>query len=358
MKKTSVAALFAATSIVALSAATSASAQSESAAVSALPINVTNTSKLGSLLIWPAITINSLYTQDTLVQITNNSAISSVHVRCEYVNELKGRQAFDFDLTRRQTASWDVASAVGDQVHPPPFPTGAGIVPPPFPPPPMTSGQRGELVCFATNTADTQQVAFNELSGTATPMRQNDTMSLQPKEAYRYNAWAFNALTCVTTPGATTDATACTADGIAKDDPTAAFGPAGTLKLTGENVAAGGNYDACPGAQFQNFMTNGATLGSTTFSITLFENDLHVVSCYQDLRLKYKLHLTKLAFTVWNSDEQSFNGSFECADSVITLNLLGSENPSLQAPTNFDLGPPGVRDAGCAVPAGGPKRTR
>jgi len=360
MRKTSVAALLAASSALALSAATPAWAQET--------LHVTSPSKLGSLLIYPAITINSLYTQDTLVQITNNSSTKSVHVRCEYVNELKGRAEFDFDLTRRQTASWDVWTGVGEGVAPSPWPTTAGPITSPFPAPPMTSLDRGELICFATNTADTAQVAFNELSGTATPIREDDTQSSQPKEAYRYDAWAFNALTCVATPGGTTDSatTACTKDGIAADNPTASFGTAGTLPLTGVTVA--GNYDACPLAMVQPFMSNGASLGATvsgaSYGLTLFENDLHAVSCYQDLRAQYLLHLTKLTFNVWNGNEAS-TAAFECSDSVITLNLLGSANPSLSNPSAFDLGPPGLGTKGalfdltgvldntnCPVPSG------
>jgi len=209
----------------------------------------------------------------------------------------------------------------------------------------MTSLDRGELICFATNTADLAQVAFNELSGTATPIREDDTQSSQPKEAYRYDAWAFNALTCVLTPGGTTDSatTACTKDGIAADNPTASFGTAGTLPLTGVTVA--GNYDACPLAMVQPFMSNGASLGATvsgaSYGLTLFENDLHAVSCYQDLRAQYLLHLTKLTFNVWNGNEAS-TAAFECSDSVITLNLLGSANPSLVNPSAFDKGPPGL----------------
>jgi len=362
MRKTSVAALLAASSALALSAATPAWAQET--------LHVTSPSKLGSLLIYPAITINTLYTQDTLVQITNNSSTKSVHVRCEYVNELKGRAEFDFDLTRRQTASWDVWTGVGEGVAPSPWPTTAGPITSPFPAPPMTSLDRGELICFATNTADTAQVAFNELSGTATPIREDDTQSSQPKEAYRYDAWAFAALTNICPTGGGTDAadatTTCSNDGIAADNPTASFGTAGTLPLTGVTVA--GNYDACPLAMVQPFMSNGASLGATvsgaSYGLTLFENDLHAVSCYQDLRAQYLLHLTKLTFNVWNGNEAS-TAAFECSDSVITLNLLGSANPSLVNPSAFDKGPPGLGTKGalfdltgvldntnCPVPSG------
>jgi len=308
MKKTSVAALFAATSIVALSAATSAFAAQ----------NVANTTQKGSLLIWPAITVNTLFNQSTLVEISNDS-FDPVHVKCEYVNELKGRQPFDFELSGKETASWDAlnGSTKGDEVNPPNFPTTTGTPTSPYPPFPMVSADRGELVCFAVDITGSFQIAWNELTGTATPVRLNDTQSLQPKEAYRYNAWAFAARN---------------ATGLAPDDPTDMFGTPGILPLDGANTI--GHYDACPAYNIQNFMGNGATLGN----VTLFENDLHVVSCYQDLRQDYVLHLTKLLFTIWNSKENSFEGTYECADSVLTLNLIGpSVNPSLVNPGSFDF---------------------
>jgi hypothetical protein len=63
-------------------------------------------------------------------------------------------------------------------------------------------------------------------------------------------------------------------------------------------------------------------------------NDLSVVSCNQDLRQDFVLHLTKAQFTVWNENENSFTGSYECIDSVQTIPFL--VNPTLVARSNFD----------------------
>jgi hypothetical protein len=46
--------------------------------------------------------------------------------------------------------------------------------------------------------------------------------------------------------------------------------------------------------------------------------------------------LTKLQFTVWNANENSFTGAFECVDSVETVGLGGEDNSVMTARSNFD----------------------
>jgi hypothetical protein len=299
MKKTSAISFATATSIAALFAASSAFAAQ----------NVANTSQKGSLLIWPLITTDTSSgeygPQDTFVELSND-ANSSIHVECEYVNEEKGRVNFDFELTGKQTASWDVGTQNGDEVVPPPFPTNAGS--PPFPGDP----HRGELVCFATNQGRQYQVAWNELTGSATVMNLSTTSASQPKQGFKYNAWAFAARNST---------------GLAPDKQNMSQGTPGTLVLSGANAA--GAYDACPLYNTANFMPNGATLGN----VTTIKNDLAVVGCNQDLREQYQLHLTKLDFTVWNSHENSFTGAYYCTDSVETVTLNA---PPVTAGTNFN----------------------
>jgi len=269
--------------------------------------NVANTSQKGSLLIWPLVTVvpgGENGPQDTLIEISNDG-IATIHVECEYVNERKGRVNFDFDLSAKKTASWDVRTLNGDQVKAPPFPTNQGN-------PAFLHGStyRGELVCFATNRGRQFQVAWNQLTGTATVMNLNDSGAQQ---AFKYNAWAFSARG---------------ADGLAADDKTVPQGRPGNLQLTGENVA--GAYDACPAYNIANFMPNGARLGN----IRTIDNDLSVVSCNQDLRETYRIHRTKLEFTVWNSHEDSFTGTHVCVDSVNTIGL--GVNTRVTQGSNFD----------------------
>jgi len=273
--------------------------------------NVANTSQKGSLLIYPLVTIDPATDgADTLIELSNDQNLA-VHVECEYVNEDKGRVNFDFELTPKATASWDVYTGFGENVSAPQFPTNAGSPANPFHP---IDYYEGELVCFATDQGLQHQIAFNHLTGTATVVYQDDSDAYQTKQAFRYNAWAFAAR-------------GTAGGGLAADN--TVQGTAGTLVLNGGGA---GTYDACPLYNIANFMPNGATLGP----VTTFDNDLAFASCNQDLKQDYKLHLTKLLFTVWNSNENSFTGSFECADSVGFFGLSAADNSYLVNPTNFD----------------------
>ena len=290
--------------------------------------NVANTSQKGSLLVWPLINVDqkapSAHT--TLIELSND-ANATVHVECEYINEQKGRVNFDFDLTAKATASWDAYTLSGDHVSPPPFPSNAGT--PAFPGNPA----RGELVCFATDPGRMFQIAWNELIGTATVVRQ-DTGDSQPRQAFKYNAWAFAARN---------------ATGLAPDNNTVAQGTPGKLTLSGANAA--GAYDACPTYNIANFMPNGARLGATR----TVDNWLSVASCNQDLRETYILHRTKLDFTVWNSNENSFTGAYACVDSVESIPLGSAEQPSppiVVQSSNFDYSTVGTPNARFQVSGG------
>jgi hypothetical protein len=273
--------------------------------------NVANTSQKGSLLIFPLITVDPEDIDDTFIEVSNDET-GPVHIECSYINEAKGRVDFDFTLTAKATASWD--AFFGDGVGAPPFPTNIAYTPvTPFGP---VNPDSGELVCFATDAGGANQIAFNHLTGTATVVKTDDLDALTPKQAFRYDAWSFVARNKYGLPEA---------DNVIQGTP-------GVLQLTGGNA---GTYDACPAYNIATFNPNGATDPSGL--ITTHDNDLSVVSCNQDLRQDFVLHLTKLQFTAWNANENSFTGSYDCVDSVETVGLSGADNPSLVAPTNFDF---------------------
>lgn len=168
-------------------------------------------------------------------------------------------------------------------------------------------------MCFAVNSnSPTDQISFNYLSGTATPIKLNAN-ALQSRMAYRDNAWAFAAGRF---------------EGDMEDD--GDYGgnrQAGTLILDGSRD----HYDACPALAQANFMSNGSVLGN----LATLENDLRGVGCYQDLRQDFEVHLTKLQFEIWNSLEEDFGLSYQCVDSVFTVPLV-STNPNLNNNTLFD----------------------
>jgi hypothetical protein len=159
------------------------------------------------------------------------------------------------------------------------------------------------------------QISWNHLTGTATVINTDDGDAVQSKQAYRYNAFAF-AARCTLCPGG------LAADGTIQ-------GTAGDLVLNGNGD---GTYDECPVYNIVNFSPNGATVGP----LHTIDNDLAVISCNQDLRQDFTLNLTKLLFTVWNENENSFTGSYQCVDSVDFVGLSASDNSALLNPSNFD----------------------
>jgi hypothetical protein len=269
-----------------------------------------NTSQKGSLLIWPEINVDPENSSNTLIELSNDQN-SAVHIECYYVNELKDRVDFDFDLTGHATASWDVLTGSGT-IAPPVFPSGGTFT--------GFGGNpnRGELVCFAVDFANSNQIAFNHLTGTATLVEANDADATQTKQAFRYNAWSFTAR------GATGPAADRTQQGTPGD-----------LVLSGNGA---GTYDACPLYNIAEFSPNGSTLDG----VTTIDNDIAFVSCNQDLRQDFKIHLTKVLFTDWNAFESSFTGSYRCIDSVqfVPLSSADQGTPPFQGitnVTNFDF---------------------
>ncbi len=296
MKKNLVISFATATSIAALFAASSAFGAQ----------NVASPTQKGSLLVFPLISVDTATSgqygaQDTFVEISNDQ-VSPVTVECNYKNEARATVDFSFVLTAKQTVSWDVGTASGDQVTPPPFPTsGSGV-----------DANRGELVCFATDNAVANQIAWNELSGTATVMNFSAPSATEPKQSYKYNAWAFAARGPNGIIGTCTQTTNCEGD---------VQGTAGDLVLSGLNAT--GAYDACPAYDVANFMPNGASLGK----IKTINNDLVVASCDIDVTEAPNGSSRKLAFTVWNSDEEAYTGAYACVGDINTVQLGGTASP-------------------------------
>jgi len=257
--------------------------------------NVANTSQKGSLLMFPLIDVRTTDSATTIIDISNDQNLG-VHVECYYVNQRKGRVDFDFSISPKGSVSWDVLTHSGS-FAPPPWPTNGTF--------PGGDANAGELVCFATDTAGSAQVRFNHLTGVATVVTSRDADANQPKQAFKYNAWAFTARSTSLTPPP---------DG-------SSVGTPGNIQLTG---GGDGTYDACPGYLIANFSPGGASLGGVKY----IDNDLSVMGCNQDLRQDFNIHLTKLQFLIWNEHENSFSGTYQCADSVKTFGLDPEDQPA------------------------------
>ena len=147
---------------------------------------VGSTSQLGSVLIFPHVTVAT--GTDTFIEISNHSA-SSVNIECSYINEKKGRVDFSFLISGNGTVSWDVGTRAGDGLAVPVFPTGGNFGPPGFQ---ATSATLGELVCFAVDPTYNYQVEFNHLYGTATVLDLAVTgTGAQPKQGFQVQRLEF-----------------------------------------------------------------------------------------------------------------------------------------------------------------------
>jgi hypothetical protein len=258
--------------------------------------NVGNTSQKGSLLIFPNIDVSPGW--DTIVRISND-ANTGVDLTCYYINERKGRRDFHLRLTRKQPIWFSVKNHSG--TYPvAQFPTNGTFTA--FGADPF----RGALLCWATDAALSTQISHNHLSGNATVVvsEEEDT----DQGAYTYPSWNF------------------TARNVAAG---AAVGTPGRLDLTGVD----GAYDACPSYLIGHFSPAFAEVetGSGAGSELVFENALSVLSCNQDLRQDFIVHLTKLQLQVWNEQEVKLTGAHECADSTKWFELyegtdVGREN--------------------------------
>jgi len=275
--------------------------------------NRANTTQKGSLLIFPNIDVDPANSDNTLIEISNDQN-AAVKIKCFYVNEQKARAPFSFDLTSKQTASWEVKTGTGD------------IAAPSFPGPGSFPGNqfKGELICFAVDAAASSQIAWNHLAGTATVVISADSVSTQPHQAYRYNAWSFMAKG---------------AGGVAAVDGQIQGTP-GDLQLTGAQDNK--SYDACPPYNIANFMASGATLNG----LRTIDNDLVVVSCNQDLKQDFKLHTTKLLFNLWNAHENDFS-TFVCIDSVASVSLDSTFDISTLQTTNARFQVAGIPSSQC-----------
>ena len=292
-------------------------------AVAQTPTTVGSTSQLGSVLIFPHVTVAT--GTDTFIEISNHSA-GAVNLECSYINEKKGRVDFSFALSGNGTVSWDVGTRAGDGLAVPVFPTGGNFGPPGFQ---ATSATLGELVCFAVDPTYNYQVEFNHLYGTATVLDLAVTgTGAQPKQGFKYNAWSFRAWD---------------SEGSLTDD-NAVIGTGGTIQLTG----TWGAYDACPAQNVSNFMPTGARLGN----LDAVNNTIWGVGCDQDLRQDFVPVLTKLEFIVWNVLEDNFTGSYICVDSVFHTLLGTGAGGNFANPGNFNFSTLKTQDAQYQVVGG------
>jgi hypothetical protein len=202
---------------------------------------MTNTSKKGSLMIWPLIKTNLAEGQDTVITLSNDY-YKKVKVKCFYRFPFPcSHEDWVFTLTPNQPVSWQASTGKGLDGRDIPLARGS--------PPALGDGARAELKCWAVNEAEDQQIAWNWLSGEALVFE-------GVNQIWQYPAWRF-AVNSSTTG--------------------AAAGVPGKILLTGDS----GNYDACPTALLFPFIKQTPTTASS-FPPGTVDNLLTLMLCNED----------------------------------------------------------------------------
>ncbi len=231
---------------------------------------VTNTSKKGSLLIWPLIKASP---QDTTIMLANNY-YESVKVRCSYRSSFPFQHIdWLFQLLPYQTIAWLASTGKG--------PDGNNINNNVGNAPLLDSGTV-ELKCWAVDSGGTQQIAWNWLSGDA-------LIKEGANQNWGYSAWRFAVNSSMTGGDA---------------------GDPGKLLLTGDS----GNYDACPTALLFNFMKQTSPEAGTTYTKGTVNNVLTLVPCMEN----FTDDTAPSAFAdlqIYNENQTSLPGVSVCAGS-------------------------------------------
>jgi hypothetical protein len=247
---------------------------------------VTDTSKFGSLLIFPKIDTRAGTT--TIVSLLNAGS-RSIDVKCywEYKSSAEQTPAgnisdcyysdMQFRLTKNHPLVFDAATGLsGNEDYQIPgsnkTPQVAGF----------GEGNLGMLKCWAVDASAQNQVNWNYLKGEATILEEATDLGLF--SAWEYNAWRFAAVMPA---------------GALDKDP---VGTGGELRLTGSANGTGA-YDACPTYIGFEFLAE-VPAGNT--------NDITLIPCKQNVKQEGSFTTTKATFTVWNENEVKFTGTHKC----------------------------------------------
>jgi len=330
---------------------------------------VTDTSKEGSLLIWPLIQTND--GNETYIVITNSEAggnetrqefDSLVSIKCywevravpyeeSYGDLCKTRDAM-FMLSINNTYMFrasDGMSLDGEDGRV----TGIGYE------------KKGMLKCWAATPDDANQISWNHLSGYAIIVKPTEPPGPPPlplDSAWKYSAWRFaanvvedvNGTTFVDGPwlgrtqGANFKSSRIDLKGANKVVDASGTCPTGTVKIRfndadylcvqradpaecncdepelacftqSECSKPGGAYDACPQYLLFNFLAEPSP-GDENFGHA--RNYLALAPCKEDLRGEEDEDdpeagavdwYTRLVYSVWNSNEEKLTGTTSCA---------------------------------------------
>lgn len=247
---------------------------------------LTNTSKKGSLLVYPLIKVGEdVGGNDTIVFIANDYP-GKVRVRCQYAwPEGCACDRFSFTLTANQSIAFSARTGldVDDQDLP------RKVSVDRFPGPDV--GQYvGELRCWAVD-AGMYPISWNHLYGSATVVEGTD-------QTWEYSAWRFAVGYGVTRGSRVRDA---------QGNPTM------TLRLTGMPTT----YDACPERLIFNFIKQVADPEESSYPEGEAENRLTLVPCKQDC-VSSPAQATFLIYDENEADDDA-SACYDCDDNASAI---------------------------------------
>lgn len=248
------------------------------------PSTFANTSKKGSLLIFPLIRTDAVSTPfgleqwETLVTIANDYPVG-VWLTCVVVdkNGCTWNQE-GVPLTGNQVITFRASDGSPLDLY------GTGGF--------TLEKSIGEVKCWASRynldegeVDETYQISFNHLSAEVTLLRTVDSVGVG---SATYSAWRFAA----NRP-------------LGQE-----VGTPGELLLTGVlNIPAGtGTYDACPGSLIFDFLRQTDTPTAETYPSS-FDNYVALVPCKQDFTQAGGGANMKIDITRWNENERPVNGA-------------------------------------------------
>jgi hypothetical protein len=288
---------------------------------------VTDTSKEGSLLVWPF--IQTTGGSETYITVANSSK-NAVSLKCYW--EIKDVRSdprsecllYEFVMPLGGFAPITFRASDGSGLDNRVVAGGMG------------SAEEAALRCWAVDPTGSRQISWNHLSGAAVIVNKDNTapgVTGQPTASWGYNAWRFAANVI--------DSSGNFADGFwvgevagvggvlvnklsLKAGPTTVVTPA---NCPGPDYSASGCslpnavYDACPKYLTFDFLADTSGAGQTDgFAM----NSVALATCKADLT-DYSLNLrTKLVYTIWNEKNLQIRGPSRCvnADSRSDLGSL------------------------------------
>ncbi len=290
-----------------------------------------DTTKEGSILIWPKIQTND--GNETYIIISNNAA-SNVQVQCYWeIKDVRSNPLsqgllvpFGMYLLANTPAVFRASDGSGLDDRAVAGPIGAG--------------ETGALKCWAVDPTGRKQISWNHLSGFAMIVNSDSMLTdvtTAPTSGWEYSAWRF-AANVIDSSGAFADGFwVGTVQGLddnntmrLKASPTTVVSPS---KCPGPDYSdnncslSNAAYDACPKYLTFDFLAEPS--GPAKTDGWAF-NNLALVPCKEDLTNDTVNLYTKVVYTIWSENEVKYSGLYQCANSAYESWLGNLKSPRNQ----------------------------